>query len=263
MLTRFYVAAIRLARRARLALSGTRLAREQLAAAFLRGSGLEIGALHNPLVVPRGVRVTYVDRLSVEELRRHYPELEGHPLAPVGIVDDGTRLERVASASQDFVIANHFIEHCEDPIGALKSFARVLREGGVICLVVPDKRFTFDRLRPVTTLEHLVRDQRNGPAVSRQEHFREWARLVDGISDEAALAERVAQLAVASHSIHFHVWTSDDWLKFICAIAERNGLEVAAFLSAAGECFTILRKRSNSTHGAAGDASAEQADPAW
>jgi len=36
---------------------------------FLAGSGIEIGALHHPLAVPAGAKVTYVDRLDVHGLR--------------------------------------------------------------------------------------------------------------------------------------------------------------------------------------------------
>ena len=34
-------------------------------------------------------------------------------------MDDGERLATIADATQDFVIANHFLEHCQDPLGAL------------------------------------------------------------------------------------------------------------------------------------------------
>src|SRR5687768_2567592 len=77
--------------------------REWAARAYLRGKGLEIGALHNPLQVPAAARVTYVDRFPEPVLRRHYPELAGQRFVAVGLVDDGERLPKVADASQDFV----------------------------------------------------------------------------------------------------------------------------------------------------------------
>src|ERR1035438_1530581 len=93
------------------------LDRQQLAAIYLRGEGLEIGALHSPLKVPRAARVRYVDRLPVAELRRQYPELASAHLVDIDIVDDGEKLSAVGAGTQEFVIANHFLEHCEDPIG--------------------------------------------------------------------------------------------------------------------------------------------------
>src|SRR5215210_513324 len=99
---------------------------------YLRGSGLEIGALHMPLRVARGVRVRYVDRLDVDGLRMHYPELAEHDLVDVDIVADGESLGSVADGSQDFVIANHFLEHTQNPIATVESHLRVLRPDGVI-----------------------------------------------------------------------------------------------------------------------------------
>src|SRR5262245_59573174 len=93
--------------------------RRMMAALYLSGDGLEIGALNAPLVVPPGARVTYVDRMPIEELRRQYPELIDQELTPVDVVDDGERLLQFAPGSQNFIIANHFLEHTQDPIGTL------------------------------------------------------------------------------------------------------------------------------------------------
>ena len=72
--------------------------RAKLAAEFLRGGGIEIGALHLPMVLPTGVSVRYVDRMTLPELRAHYPELEGCDLAPVDVVDDGELLSTIEPA---------------------------------------------------------------------------------------------------------------------------------------------------------------------
>ena len=56
--------------------------RTQIARRYLRGKGMEVGALHNPLVVPAGATVRYVDRMDVDQLRFHYPELASCALVP-------------------------------------------------------------------------------------------------------------------------------------------------------------------------------------
>ena len=109
---------------------GPRVDREVLASVYLRGSGIEIGALQGPLRVPRAVKVRYVDRMTVADLRKQYPELKYHKLVDVDIIDDGESLSTIGDASQDFVIAIHFLEHCENPIKAVSNFVRVVREGG-------------------------------------------------------------------------------------------------------------------------------------
>src|SRR5258708_4169680 len=68
--------------------------RRRMAGQYLRGTGLELGALHSPLEVT-GVNVRYVDRMAVADLRRHYPELAGFALTPVDIIDDGEKLSTI------------------------------------------------------------------------------------------------------------------------------------------------------------------------
>src|SRR6266852_1252099 len=111
-----------------------KLSRELIAETYLKGNGIEIGALHNPLQVPPWARVKYVDRLPIVQLREQYPELNDKELVEVDILDDGERLTKISDASQDFVIANHFVEHSQDPIGAVLNMLRVLKPGGRLYL---------------------------------------------------------------------------------------------------------------------------------
>jgi SAM-dependent methyltransferase len=181
-------------------------ARRELARRHLRGHGIEIGALHRPLRLPRGASVRYVDRLDVPALRAHYPELEGERLVDVDVIDDGETLAAFADSSLDFVIANHFLEHCEDTLAALRAQLRVLRPGGIAFATLPDKRSTFDRDRAVTELEHILRDYEQGPEASRRGHYVECARDTEKAADVDA---RVDELMAQEYSIHFHVWTPE------------------------------------------------------
>jgi SAM-dependent methyltransferase len=216
--------------------------RTRLARTFLKGSGVEIGALHQPLPLPRRAHARYVDRMDVAGLRTHYPELADLPLVAVDVIDDGETLATLADGSQDFVIANHFIEHTQDPIGTLGHHLRVLRPGGILYLAVPDQRETFDRDRPLTELAHLVRDHDEGPAWSRSAHFDEWARLVDGLAGEPAEAE-ARRLEAMDYSIHFHVWRPETFLELLlhCRAAGLP-LEIEALQRNGHEFVTVLRK---------------------
>lgn len=216
--------------------------RERLAHLFLSGDGLEIGALHSPLPLPPGVHATYVDRMSVADLRTQYPELDGYALVQPDIIDDGETLASVASDSQDFVIANHMLEHCENPIGALVTFHRVLKPHGIVFLSVPDKRYTFDRDRAATTLEHLERDYRMGPHLSREEHYREWARDVNKLTDEADIERRAMELLAMKYSIHFHVWTDRELRELLWHVQALTGFSLMAFRTGE-ECLIVLQKQ--------------------
>jgi SAM-dependent methyltransferase len=178
-----------------------------LADQFIRGTGIEIGALNRPLPVGKQAQVRFVDRLTVADARRQYPELNGLPLVEPDILTDGETLAGFADRSQDFVIANHFVEHTQDPIGTLQNIARVLKPGGVLFMGLPDKRYTFDVHRPETPFEHLLHDHTAGPEGSRLGHYEEWVRLVEGLTAPEQVRVRTNELADMGYSIHFHVWT--------------------------------------------------------
>jgi predicted SAM-dependent methyltransferase len=211
---------------------------------FLRGDGIEIGALHHPLPMPPLARVKYVDRMPAEGLRAQYPELKDLPLVDPDIVDNGEMLSTVAAESRDFIVASHFLEHCQNPVATLQTFARVLRPDGILLLVIPDKLYTFDKDRPSTTPEHIVRDFEEGPHGSREQHYREYARLVDHAAAGEAEELRARYLMDMDYSIHFHVWTKPELLGLFAFVNERYrlGYELRFFLDNGPEGIYVLRK---------------------
>lgn len=184
-----------------------------MARKFLRGCGVEIGALDRPLYLPKRARAFYLDRLHPRELRKHYPELNSRPLF-VSFVADGESMDCVRDGSLNFIVANHVIEHCEDPVATLMTFARKLTVGGVVFMAVPDKRRTFDCDRPETAWEHLAEDHRRGAEHSRALHYREWAELVEHLSGNEA-ARRSGELAAMGYRIHFHCWSDSSFRDFL------------------------------------------------
>jgi SAM-dependent methyltransferase len=217
-------------------------ARRALARRFLAGDGLEIGALNLPLWLPPGARVRYVDRKPIEGLRAEYPEWGAWDMVAPDIVADGETLAGVPDASADFIVANHFLEHTEDPIGTLAAHLRVLRPGGIGFYAVPDKRHTFDVRRPVTPVEHLLADQRDGPGASREGHYREWAELVAGAGEDEA-----RRLQAEGASIHFHVFTPDAFAELLVRARAEAGLaiELEALQPVRQEFIAIVRKTGN------------------
>jgi SAM-dependent methyltransferase len=220
--------------------------RQELAAKFLHGRGLEVGALQRRLEVPPSCIVTYVDRMPLPELLAHYPELQGLPIQPPDLIDDGETLLKVASGSQDFVIANHFLEHCENPLQTLVNLGRVLKDGGVLFMAVPDKRFTFDFDRPVTRYGDLADAFRQGQRGNRDALYLEWATLV--LRAQPAEAGPLARkLADERYSIHFNVWSLPDLLEFVARSQADFGLpfRLEWVVSSENEVILILGKRSH------------------
>lgn len=176
---------------------------------MLSGTGIEIGALHRPCDVPH-LNVKYVDRMTKEEVHNSYPELQLASLVDVDIIDDGEALTTIADSSQDFVIANHVIEHMVNPLKALLNWARVLKPGGQLFLAVPDKTASFDHARPITALEHVIEDFEQPDERRDFEHFREFALMVScrtfGVRPESESELLAKELWDKQYSIHYHVW---------------------------------------------------------
>jgi SAM-dependent methyltransferase len=125
---------------------------------------LELGALTNP-IAPKsgGWLTTVVDHLSREQLVEKYRDDPGVDTSHIGEVDivwSNGALEaavpRELHGAFDAFIASHVFEHIPDPIGLLRSLEQVLRPTGVVSLVIPDKRFSFDFFRPLSTVGGLL-----------------------------------------------------------------------------------------------------------
>lgn len=223
-----------------------------LAARHIRGAGIEIGGLGRPLKVPSGTLVKYVDRFSVEELKANYPDMPPHKVLAPDIVANGETLDPVADASQDFVIANHVIEHYQNPIRFFENVHRVLKPGGILFLAIPNKEQTFDRDRPVTTFEHLAADYAKGPEGSMRQHFEEFVALADmpGIGKQAwkTDAERdalVQKLIDTDYSIHFHVWDIEAMHEMVRRVGTDHGIRFRPLhtLVSGDEVVFILERR--------------------
>lgn len=74
---------------------------------------------------------------------------------------DATNLYFAKDNEFDFLCSSHVLEHVANPIKALKEWMRVVKRDGVIYCGVPDKRFTADHKRKITTLRHLINDYRS------------------------------------------------------------------------------------------------------
>ena len=94
--------------------------RDSLAAAFLCGEGIEIGARRNPPRVPAGVQVHHVGQVEHQDLGAH-----------------------------DFVVVNHWLEQRGDPLMALENYVPVVRPGGAVFMTVPGEGRTIGQILEV------------------------------------------------------------------------------------------------------------------
>jgi len=219
---------------------------------YIRGEGVEIGALHKPLDLAglNVSKISYVDRLTNDDMRIHYPDLNALSLVHVDIVDDGATLTTLPENSLDFIIANHVIEHLSNPIQALRNWYNHLRPNGVLFLAVPDKRFTFDKDRSLTSLQHFIDDYTASDAdrvIRDHAHFVETAAIIEKRTGEE-VEKRVAALIALQYSIHYHTWDYRSFRSFIrCVCRERaipfSIVDYSRVLSGTEEFIFVLGKQ--------------------
>jgi SAM-dependent methyltransferase len=95
------------------------------------------------------------------------------------IINEASNLIDVNSKSYDFLISNHMLEHTANPIKVLYEWKRVVRDGGLLLVVLPHKARTFDHRRPLTTLNHLIKDYEMNTGEDDQTHIPEIMQLHD------------------------------------------------------------------------------------
>lgn len=181
----------------------------EIAVSRLHGSGIEIGAGTSPLPIPLHCQVRYIDVYDESELTAHiYPgQLVAELVAP-DIVASFEDLSPIPHESVDFVASCHVIEHTRDPIGSIVGAWRKLRPGGSIMLAVPEQTRTFDRFRPLTTFDHLIKDflEPDSNRQRDQAHFREFYALALPAAPseyETLWREKWAE----AFPIHYHTFT--------------------------------------------------------
>ena len=123
--------------------------------------GLEIGAFDLPFVEAGEGQCEFADFRSTEELAALAGQTPGHSARFVVPVSFDLRSGYDALQRRyDWIAAAHVVEHVPDLIWWLEILASKLNEGGTLLLVVPDKRFTFDYHRRVTTMTDLIEHNR-------------------------------------------------------------------------------------------------------
>lgn len=142
------------------------------------------------------------------------------------LIGEAGDLGDVPDDSYDALLASHVLEHLANPLGALAEWARVVRPGGHLLLIVPHRDGTFDHRRPVTSLEHMQADAAHSTGEDDLTHLDEMIALHDLARDpgapDRATFERRCRENFSTRAMHHHVFVTRS-VADVCAAA---GLEV-------------------------------------
>jgi SAM-dependent methyltransferase len=182
---------------------------------WLQGRGVEIGAHNLPI---EDISPIYIDRFS---------EFAGTKCIVDVIGDAGVLPFR--ENSLDYIASSHLVEHLPNPIRTFCEWYRCLKAGGIIYMVLPDRRFTFDHGRQRTPLSHFISDFENNTTGVDSTHIDDFINNVDlsilkpdlAVSDYPKLREEHGRAyhnevyAGKEINIHFHVFEKEDVIELI------------------------------------------------
>ena len=179
---------------------------------------LEIGAFATPTISPSEARLKVLDFFTTDELVEQAKLIGTDPekVIPVDYVCQDDNLAVVTEVF-DIVIANHVFEHIDNPIKWLQDIRSLMREDGVLLLVLPDKKYSFDKFRPDTPVSHLLYDYFAPDRDLKEVHALETALYYDltyigqkNNSEYKFDAARLHRSLAESHpGIHCHVFQAE------------------------------------------------------
>lgn len=108
-----------------------------------------MGPSHNPIAPKNmGFNVHILDHASAHDLREKY---QGHGInldniEEVDFIWHGETFQDLIGKTgcYDWIIASHVIEHVPDFVSYLQQCEALLKQDGILSLVIPDKRYCFD-----------------------------------------------------------------------------------------------------------------------
>lgn len=207
---------------------------------FVGKSGIEIGG-PSPVFSKRGIFPVYpivgnLDNCNFCSTTVWEGNINGgetyffDPKKPAGQqhIVEATAMPELSSKAYDFVLSSHMLEHTANPILALCEWMRLLKDGGILVLLLPNGLFTFDHRRPVTSMEHLIADFNTGMAEDDLTHLPEILALHDLERDPEA-GDMEAFRSRSMHNfenrcLHHHVFGKQLALELV----EHVGLEIKA-----------------------------------
>ena len=72
------------------------------------------------------------------------------------IINDSVNISIVHNDCYDFVFASHVLEHIANPLKAVQEWLRIIKNEGVIIIVVPEKSVCFDHKRNYSKFSTLL-----------------------------------------------------------------------------------------------------------
>ena len=156
---------------------------------------------------------------------------------------DAVDLNMISSEKYDFVISCNNLEHIANPFKAMHEWLRVTKSGGLVFLVLPNKRINFDHKRSVTSFDHLVSDYNSDMREDDMTHIDEILKTHDLFLDPlAGSLEKFRERALRNYenrALHQHVFD----LALLKKIYDYFNIEIITSASTFTDHYILGRKK--------------------
>ena len=188
----------------------------------MKGNGVEIGPGPKPQALPTWKRrVRYVEQATPDMWQSLYGKETPTPVDKnlwkryvVGTADNIP----VDKGSLDFIFSSHVVEHLANPLGHFAYWATLLKPGGFVAAVIPDRDGCQDYPFPASSVDEIIGEWKDGSMVVTPEHFRRWGRIQMPQST-------VDELMASGRSIHVHFYTPASMADLLAHSAAQLGFQ--------------------------------------
>lgn len=169
-----------------------------------KGKGVEVGPGSKPQILPSlHTEVRYVEQATPDQWQQLYGVDTKAPvdkdLWKLYVVGNADNISATTS-SLDFIFSSHVIEHLANPLGHLAYWATLLKPGGVVVGVIPDRSGCKDYVFSPSTVEELEAEYRQGNMTPSLEHYQRWAKY-------RMINIEPIDVFKSGRSIHVHFYT--------------------------------------------------------
>ena len=147
---------------------------------------------------------TFYGDYNPGETFNYYRKKLGHQF-----IAEATDLTKIADERYDFLLSSHSLEHVANPLKALKEWFRILKPDGKLILILPDKRYSFDKNREYTPFHHLIDDYENDRSEDDTTHIEEILSTFDEEVAKVKIKDYRVSLSdvLANRCAHHHVFS--------------------------------------------------------
>lgn len=212
------------------------------------GHGLEISAASSPWPCKPGVKVDYTDPYREDEgCKTGYENKDYVPLDYQAGLEDMSKIEK---KDYDFICCSHVIEHTPNVLLAIKNIYEHLSDGGMFVMAVPHMNYTFDCLRSLTDLHHIVKDYEDFSRERNILHIVDYFEKVRNghFGEKEDITKHCYEYLAGNKNIdiHYHTFTEENMAQIMMWFQENiykwNTVEIFNRLEGANEFFVRLVK---------------------